>query len=403
MSKDDKVKARTYSDDMIRFIGDELAKGSSWNHIAKEFNSKFSFKKAKTQAALQWAYQNYKNCVFTEDEMIGNIKSARRASNSNRKVKKENNVIIDHLNQQEDVVKAIEKVIKSGNVSAVKIPKPTKPSKNKTDLAVEMLISDIHIGIKTKSTNLDVLERRVEKFVEVTLEEIERLKKNYNVVKVHMILNGDLMQGNHLHGYDSAKSCEFSDARQVAEVIRVMYYKAIVPLAKTGIKLDILGMCGNHDRQGKDRSTVEPGEEYLTYTMYTSMQMMCTEAKLTNVSWEIPIKEFAVYEMFGHWFAVEHGHAPGLKPTEVSLEKQLLKRSNQAGKILKGIRIGHYHSPLISGLGRHIVNGSPVSDDHYGDLLGYVSYPSQMLNFYVESDRDTSYYHSFQVNLGDVV
>ena len=175
---DDKAKARTYSDEMIKFIGEELAKGTSWKDITTEFETKFDFKKAKSEAAQKWAYSNYKNCVFTDDEMLKNIKQSRRASNTNRKVRKENVVIIDHLNKQEDLLKEFKAIIGDMNIAKVKVPKPTKPSKEKTNLAVEMLMSDIHIGLKTKSTNLDVLERRIEKFVEVTLEETERLKKN---------------------------------------------------------------------------------------------------------------------------------------------------------------------------------------------------------------------------------
>jgi len=394
--------SKTYSDEMIKFIGKKLAEGATWDEIESDFNENYDFKTDKSKAALKWAYQEYKNCVFTEDEMVSNIKNVRRAQKTSRKLRVEKDAAIDALNTSEDLLEEIKHLIKSSKLQNIQIPKVSK-DKSKTNLAVEMMVSDIHIGIKTETTNLDVTSRRLEEYTKVTLEEIERFKKNYNVTKIQLLLNGDIMQGNHLHGYDSAKSCEFSDAKQVAESIRVLFHKIIVPLAKTGIKVDVLGTCGNHDRQGKERPTVDAGEEYLTYTIYKTLEMLSEQSGLKNVSFDIPKKEYAVYEMFGHHFCVEHGHAPGVKNNAVSLEKQLLKRSNQAGKILKGIRIGHYHEPLVSGIGRHIVNGSTVSDDHFGDHLGYVSYPCQVLSYYVESDRDTSYYHSFQVNLGHII
>jgi len=149
--------------------------------------------------------------------------------------------------------------------------------------------------------------------------------------------------------------------------------------------------------------TVNPGRAYLTHTIYESIKMLTEVAKMKNISWDIPNGEFGIYEMFGSWFVVEHGHAPGIKPNAGALERQLLQRSNQVNKILQGIRIGHYHDPMISGLGRHIVNGSTVSDDHYGAHLGYKSYPCQIMSFYTETDkRSSSYYYSFQISLEEI-
>lgn len=388
-----------YSDEHIRTIINLKRQNYTWNDICKELKNNFGLE--KTPNAVAKTYKRYKDYNVSNDEMLKNIQATYSARKKNSKLSKEVRLLAETLNTKEDIIEEIRNMILSLDLPKVSIAKPSA-NKNKTELAIEVLISDIHIGIKTKSTDTEITQQRVRKVTEVAIEEYERHSKNFNVVKFQVLLNGDIIQGNKLHP-DSSESCETTDAEQMADAIKILFYDVVLPLAQVGIQVDVVGVCGNHDRQGKDRPIVNPGKNYLTYTIYKSMEMLCEASKLKNVSWNIPEEEYAIYEMFGHHFLVEHGHASGIKPNAQSLERQLLKRSNLVGQILKGIRIGHFHEPLIGGVGRFIVNGSSVSDDHYGASLGYKSYPCQMINFYVNTHkRDTSYYYSFPVNLSEI-
>jgi len=394
------LQTTTYTDEQIRLIVNLKKKNTQWKTIADIFEKSFDIK--KSTRTLTRIYNKYKDHDFTKDEMVSNIKSQHSTRKRNSKLTKEVRALADTLNNSDELITEIKRVIEEANIEPVAIPKPPKASKSKTNLAIELLISDIHVGIKTPTTNTEITRKRIAKIAEVALEEVNRLSKNYNITKIQLLLNGDIMQGNKLHP-DSAESCESTDAEQMADAIRIVFFDLITPLAKTGIKIDIVGICGNHDRQSKDRPTVNPGRAYLTHTIYESIKMLTEVAKMKNISWDIPNGEFGIYEMFGSWFVVEHGHAPGIKPNAGALERQLLQRSNQVNKILQGIRIGHYHDPMISGLGRHIVNGSTVSDDHYGAHLGYKSYPCQIMSFYTETDkRSSSYYYSFQISLEEI-
>jgi len=364
-----KLVGYSWTDEQVKFIVEERDRGSTFVEIADEFNHRFEKEilRDKSPESIRSQYEKYKDFDFTDTEMLQNIRSQHTARKARSKVAKENKLLLDEMDKREEMVEAIHELIKANPIGKVKLIKP-KVSKQKKNLAIEMPISDVHVGLQTSSYNLDVCERRVESYTATTLGEIERLSKNYNVSKIQMNFNGDLIQGEHLHGSDSQSSCEFSDARQMAEAIRIFFFKVILPIASTGIKVDILGMVGNHDRQGKARHIHNAGERYLTYTIYKAMEMLCQASGLTNVTWDIPIKEYAVFYMFDTPFIIEHGHAAGIKPTVVSLEKQLLKRGNQFGIIPKGIRIGHYHG-----------------------------------SYYVETtSRSTSFYHSFEVNLEDI-
>lgn len=395
------MRSTTYTDEQLQFIVENGNNPKlSWQDLADMFNDRFDSN--KTANAVRKLHSVWKDHDFSSDEYLKNLRAAHSTRKTNSQLRKANKVILDDLEFRDDFFETLEEVIKNNKIEKVKLPK-VKPSKKKKNMGVELFISDVHVGLKTKSYNLDVCEKRVEKYTEDAIKDITRHEKDYNISKIQINFAGDLIQGENLHGADSQHSCEFSDAKQMAEAIRLFFYKVLLPVAKLGYNVEIMGIAGNHDRQGKDRPVTNAGERYLTYTIYKAMEMLTTEAGLKNVTWEIPLKEYSFFEMFGHNFIVEHGHAKGIQPNSNALEKQLLKRANQLGIIAKGIRIGHFHGSIVSNNGRHIVGPSPVSDDSYGDHLGYVSYPAMMINYYVEtSERNTSFYHSFDVNLEDI-
>ncbi len=394
------MKVTTYTDEQIRFIISLRKAKTPWVELSAKFKETFGIE--KSIRTLSRVHAKFRDYDFSNEEMISNIRSTYSARKRNSKLSKEVKVLADTLNGTDDILTEIKRVIGEEKLKPIKISKVPKKDRKKTNLAIEVLLSDIHIGIKTKTTDTEITRKRIAKIASMVIEEKERLSKNYNVTKIQLLLNGDIIQGNKLHP-DSSESCESTDPEQMADAIRILFWDLITPLAQTGIKIDVVGICGNHDRQDKNRPTVNPGKAYLTYTIYESIKMLTEATKMTNVSWDIPEDEYGIYEMFGSWFVVEHGHASGIKPTSSALENQLLKRSNQANKILQGIRIGHFHSPLIGGLGRHIVNGSTVSDDHFGNLLGYKSYPSQIISYYTETkNRSSSYYYSFIMSLEEV-
>jgi hypothetical protein len=126
--------------------------------------------------------------------------------------------------------------------------------------------------------------------------------------------------------------------------------------------------------------------------------LICKQSGFTNVTFNIPNEAYCVYEIFGKHFLLEHGDNAG-KGARKDLETVISAKSVQTGKLLAGIRIGHFHNEKIGSLGRYIVNGSTVREDPYGNHLGFKSRPCQLINYYVETDRSTPYYHSLIVNL----
>lgn len=385
-----------YSDSKIKAIKELVEKyGRQWQLVADTFNEQFD--ENKSANAMRKAFDRFENVEVNDDTLISNLEKARRASVENQRLRKAQKALIDSNIDLRDILVQVEALIKSGSFKRYKVPK-IKTSKKKKNMVIEPLISDIHFGLKTESYDVESARKAVKTVTSVAIEEMKRYQKSYNISKFNLLLNGDLIQSATMHK-NSHANCILTNAEQLAVAIESLYTDMILPLALTGRKVDIVGMCGNHDREGMERFTVDPGKYYYTFTIYKTLEMICQQSGLKNVSFVIPNDPFYVYEIFGSHYLVEHGDLVGSKPTLQNLENQINKRSVQVDKLIKGIRIGHFHNDVIGSLGRYIINGSSTSDDHYAKGLGYKCRPCQLINYYVETDRNNPYYHTLVVNL----
>ena len=371
-----------------------------WKEIVAKWNEKFAASSGKkTLNALRKTYKRYEDEDLSNDAFVKTIAEKHTASNTSRKLRAENKVLVETLLQVDEVVEKFEEMLKRFKIPKIKIPKAPKSKRGLTKMTLEALVSDTHYGLKTKSFDSEVARERMKRFTEALIGEEIRYSKNYNVEKFILLLNGDIIQSATMHK-DSGKSCHLTNAEQLAIATESLFFDLIYPVAMRGKPVDVSGLGGNHDREDSQRFTVDPGTSYYTYTIYKSLELLCKAAGLKNVKFEIPKKAYLVYDVYNSSFVVEHGDLIRSNK-EPDLEQHLMKRAAQVGKLLQGIRFGHYHNDKIGQIGRYIGNGSLVSDDHFGDGLGYVSRPCQIINYYVDTKkRNTSYYHSFVVNLG---
>lgn len=396
-----------YTDSSIRFLK-ELRENSdlTWDEITDKWNEHFA---ASCGKKTKNALRKYYNRVLRAQNLAGNeeleddailkaLETALRTSNSNKILRKQNTVLAEAQITLNDVVEGVESAcskVKFGKTKKI----PLKKSNRKRKMTMEALLSDIHYGLKTSKDTTETTRAKMRKYAQVFISEYERYSKNYNVEKFIILLNGDIIQSATMHKNSSAASCDLTNAEQIAVAIVSLFEDLLHPIAELGVPVEVVGMSGNHDREQSDRFTVDPGKHYYTYSIYKSLELLCKTAKFKHIDFNIPMKAYHVYDVYGKSFLVEHGDLLGSKHDQKALESQIMKRAAQVNKIISGIRIGHFHNDNVGNCGRYIVNGGFPSEDHYGDLLGYKSRPCQIINYYVETHRQTSFYHSFAVNL----
>lgn len=327
---------------------------------------------------------------------VTELLSMAKLKSSNQELKKANNLIVKELNSKQALLASIKDLITKPRTK-IKIKKAT--FQNNRKMVMELMLSDIHIGKKTDNFNLSVAEQRLNDLVGVFTSQFELHKKSFKIEGIILALIGDIIESQTMHELESAKGCEFGNSRQVQESIRLLFFHAIVPIAKLGVKVIIPAVTGNHDRTEMRKTMNNPGEDNVTYIIYHTLELMAKAYDLKNVSFLIPKGPYQLVQVFNNVILYEHGDNAKAK-TEVALEALLHKRQAQSGTVIDFMRVGHFHSYACFGRGRIIVNDSLPGADSYSQVMGFNSHAGQALNLYIETSvRPNCFYSSFPIYL----
>lgn len=373
----------------------------TWSEITEKYNKKF--KKDRNFECVKKCYQRYSNYFNVDDNHIKTLKAIHRTKKTNSYTAKENRTVLDHWIKRDNLLETIENTVKKASSGKYKVPKLPKLNKKK-NMTLEVCFSDVHYGkyirnIDGNYVDNSVIKERVRKISSSVVKEIIRERKSFNVERVIIAMLGDMIENADFHGKESAKGCEFSTSRQVQEAILSIFEDLILPIALTGVKVDIPCVTGNHDRISKETTYVDPGEDNLTYIIYSTLKMLCKVKGLKNVTFDIVSRLYTSTEVYGNVIVYEHGHE--LKNiNRDTMSAQLNKRQTQLGKVVHFYRVGHFHEPATYGQGRMQVNGSVPGQDSYAESKGFWSEPVQIMNYYVETKkRSTCYFRTFPIYL----
>ena len=336
-----------------------------------------------------------------QDKALAEIQGGRETASYIRKLEKqlaERQLFEERLTK--DVMGAIGKL----PLAKIEIPKLIK-DKTKRDMTIEFMLSDVHYGKLTggdKPFNLSICRARVRHAVSVLLREIEHNKMLFNVERLIIAVIGDIIESYTMHGLESAIGCEFNNPSQVDEAIESIWFDVVVPLAKTGLTLDFVGVTGNHDRTEVKKTMNKPGLNQLSYIIYQAIKRLATVAGLKNITFHIPHESFTVLDIYGSPALFEHCDNVGA-PEKRQFELLMQKRGKQVGKQIHFLRGGHWHEYMCFDRGRIIINESVSGQDGYSETMGFNSSAGQTINYYIKTDvRPTPFYKSFPVCLSHI-
>lgn len=396
MSKESAKQKLNYILEVIKDTAKEL--GVSENEVTKpQIMSRLDATKA-----TGWTIRDLgglaaiKNAYFPQQEKeLAVIRQEKEISSYVRKLER---TAAEKLVLNENLNKIISESLKNLKIEKVSLPKPVV--KTGQSMTMELMLSDIHYGKKTPRFNLEICRARMQKLSTVFLQELMRkTKEGYKVERIILALLGDIIESYTMHGLESAVGCEFGNAQQVQASITSLFYDVILPIAKTGIKIDVPCVTGNHDRSEHSRTMNDPGLNNLTWIIYTSLEEMCKIAGLTNVKFEISKGSYLIIDIYGNKSLLEHGDNVK-SPAKRVFESLMEQRGRQNNTTIHFGRFGHWHEYAVFDRGRIIVNESVCGMDSYAEVKGYDSKAGQTINFYVETkNRPNCFYHSFPVDL----
>jgi hypothetical protein len=392
-SKSTPATSRAFTDAQLAELVKLRQAGSHYGAIAEALGC--------SAEAARRAYNNYHHLFETDAEQseVKALLSARRQTRARALAQRQTTAVLDWALAQDAIMDRVRDVVADVKFTAVKLPAPPRPAHGHPDMTMELMVSDVHVGKRTPSFDLDVCRARLDRLVTVFLQELDRKRAHYNVHRVIVAFLGDNIENAMMHGLESLKGCEFGNSEQVWQAINLFFHQVLVPIAATGLEIDVVGVAGNHDREGEKQTYAEPGKSSLMWIVYNTLQLLCERAGFTNIRWNIPTGAYAVLQIYRDHILYEHGDfmKGGDRKT---FRKRLADRSTQLGVVLRGLRLGHWHEYSCYDNGMAIVNASVCGEDSYSDVNAYGSRPGQVITYYVRTDnRDNDYYYSFLVQL----
>jgi predicted phosphodiesterase len=387
-----------FTEDQIAFIlSQKSVSRRGFDEIAMLLNDNFDLQKKATGVDIKQCWEKYKNNPDSLTAGVKTLKDIARVKANNSFTSKENRTILQLWNDRDDILDAIRSAAKDINKIKVKPVKAPKKA-GKLGITKELLLSDIHFGKKTDRFNLDICKQRLEEVVHATVGEIQRDSKEYNIDEIVVALLGDIIENYSMHVLESAKGCEFGNAKQIYEATINLFKIVIVPLSQLGIKMRVICVTGNHDRDGSDRTYHNPGEENFTHIIYHTLKNFAEFSGIKNIQFVIPKEPWAVTQIYGNNILYEH-YDNSKSADRKGLEALMTKRANQLGISIDYMRGGHFHEPTSFRNGRMQINGCLTGNDSFASVLGFNAEASQTLNTFANSKRKYKMYRSFNILL----
>lgn len=350
------------------------------------------------------AYHKYKDVLNLSSTHIAQTLAAASLANQKRSTTaRQAKAALENIITANELLEQFKELI--GELPERKFTKPKAPPKHKdrSDITMEVMLSDLHFGKQTATFDIDVAKQRLRKFVRVVENEFVRKQAHYNVERIVVAFLGDIIENETMHGIESSRGSQFGNAEQTMAAVDLLLCEVMIPLYNLGVPITVLGITGNHDRDGEKKTYHNPGRYSYTWIIYQTLKLFANHYRMSEITWDIPDGVYTTLDIYGDTILYEHSdHINGRVFDKKVLLSQIAKRGAQVNKVIKGIRVGHYHEATCVDNGRVVGNGSLCGTDSYADINGFISVPAQTITFYVRTkNRSTSFYYSFPVYLGD--
>jgi len=285
----------------------------------------------------------------------------------------------------------VEELIKEQikRVKPVSIKPYKAQEKKKIKRAVNVILSDLHIGsdIKKKETgHLDfgrVEEAR--RLARITKEVLEYKTQYRKETELNVTYLGDLIQ-NSLHDpRDGAPLME-----QMIRCINLLTQQ-LAHFANGYPKVNVYFNGGNHGRDVARHKGRATNQKWANHEMVIMHSLKETFRSYSNVTFNIPLTPYVTYEVFGKKVFLSHGDSvlnvgyPGSSINTTSLENQINKINSTLNdsEEYSVFCVGHVHTGSIIHLSNGAVvltNGAMVPSDEYAISIGlFENYCGQQL------------------------
>jgi hypothetical protein len=378
----------------------------SMNAIAKEIGhdpceiDKATFTANDPNQIPEWSlrksggFTGLKKIYFPEsiaDKDFKAFSAARSISSHKNKLEKQYG---EELFKTEELVKAVQRVWEKNPPKLYPAAKPSKHKKSEIERVIWAQVSDTHMGANiddkemggVNEFNWEIASRRFSLFA----KQIASYKSQYREkTRLVLAINGDIIAGM-IHNQEF-----FADLYAVQHTGAVHVLGGMISyLAQHFDSVEVHCTSGNHGRSmhksSKERATTHKWDSYES-TIYTALRYAFRDYK--NISINVPVTPYAIYNVLGHWFFQTHGDGvinvgnPGKVIDMKGIDNQINKinASEIGGTQTKFsvVAVGHVHIPTIQLMDNGctlLVNGTLSGADPFCQAISIFSNnPTQLI------------------------
>lgn len=288
--------------------------------------------------------------------------------------------------KESDIVGRILAVVKDSmdSMPAIKIPKFKVKKNGENEEVAVILISDVHVGKKTKSYNhkefivrLGVLEKGI-------LSVVTAHRSIRPVRKLVVVFNGDVIDAESIYPSQAIDHISLKLIDQIFSYAVPKFTEFLGFCAENFEEVVVYGNKGNHGRLNASKWSSSRSTNW-EFVFLKALEM--ATRNVSNIEWHIDTKDWkSLFRVQGHGFLATHGDMIRMYYSTpiYGMTRQSMRWANAYQRKIKlsYFLFGHFHS---AGSFRFnhvniIMNGSFVSNCPYAEEhLGVASVPEMML------------------------
>jgi len=277
----------------------------------------------------------------------------------------------------------------------------TYGSEANNEEVVVLLLSDVHVGKKTKTYNPTVFAKRLRKLEKNMMSIVTAQRFIRPIRKIVVVMNGDMIDAESIYPGQIADGISIPIIDQIYSVGVPEFTKFMMYLLANFEEVEVYCQSGNHGRLNASKWSSSKSTNW-DFVFYKSLEgAMAAQDRLT---WHIDTKDWKqTFHIMGEGFLATHGDMIKMyyNMPYYGMSRQSMRWANAyRDKIrLTHFLFSHFHSCGVMRFNNIMmyVNGSFVTDDSFAEqYIGVASVPEQLL-FAVHPKKGVSWHYKLNI------
>lgn len=306
-----------------------------------------------------------------------------------RRLKAEKSSAWRLIKQYEGELDLVQRILSTVDNAVAKMPEVEPPppivyEKSAHEEVVVLLMSDVHVGKKTKSYNPKVFVQRLGNLEHNMMSIVTAQRSIRPIRKLVLVMNGDFIDAEAVYPSQAVDHISIPIIDQIYSVGLPEFMKFFLFLLANFDEVEVYAQRGNHGRQNAAKWSSSKSTNW-DFVFYKSLEGALADQP--RIKWHIDTKDWKqTFRIINEGFLATHGDMikSYYNLPFYGMTRQAMRWANAYRDQIKlnHFLFGHFHSAAVLRFNDVMIylNGSFVTDDPYAEEhIGVASHPEQLL------------------------